>query len=304
MGLVIVIILILVLGGVVEDVYHTILDFSKEHELLFILLVALVVLFLLYLILPKKCYVCYLGTTIHSRKVGRRSASASVSPNYDGSSYSVSYDPGDPGDWVYEVCDVYEFPSGARKEFHVRSSLNEEERIDTVQYGVLVYSLFFHFFKPTVNAYDKFIKEEKQIEPRKKFISKPFNSISEFYSKNAYVIHNSLIILLTVLAIFVFGDNISIFVFGYNISLFFLILPLLNYVFLIPIIVAKESEIPRSIKRKSKFFKQKTLFYLAYMSMFAFAYLKWDTPYILIIPAAIETIAYIIYWVKRWWENL
>lgn len=153
-------IIIIVVGiFVLEALLDTIQDITASNPLLIQIAIVGIILFALYFIIPKKRYVRYIGTESSGRTVGKRGASITLSPNYDGTSYSGSIDWGDPGDRVYSVYDVYEFPSGRRKKFYKHSSY-EWESENNNSYGVLVYSLFFHSFKHTDNAYEKFIEEK------------------------------------------------------------------------------------------------------------------------------------------------
>jgi hypothetical protein len=152
---------ILCIGGLIGGVVVGVKECIKENYLMGLgILGAILCLALIFLLFPRKKLAKRKGYTYTPRTVGKRSASVTFSPNYNGTSYSGSIDWGDPGDTSYTKYEVFQLLSGKEKEFLVCSGLSSISYDDSytakVEYGVLTYNLLgkHSFVEKTQSEYE------------------------------------------------------------------------------------------------------------------------------------------------------
>ena len=104
-----------------------------------------------------------------SRTVGKRNASITLSPNYNGTSYSGSIDWGDPGDTFYKNYHCYKLPSGKVLSYYSGESdeyLTESTQLHDGEYVYLKYNIFSHSCYSSEGAEKAFRDKEKRFEKK------------------------------------------------------------------------------------------------------------------------------------------
>ncbi len=137
---------ILCIGGLIGGIVIGVKECIKGNYLMGIVIIGAILGFtLMFMLFPRKKLAERKGYTYTSRTVGKRSASVTLSPNYNGTSYSGSIDWGDPGDTHYTKYEVFQLLSGIEKKFVVCSGLSSRSYDDyytsELEYGVLTYNL-------------------------------------------------------------------------------------------------------------------------------------------------------------------